>query len=84
MTLTNDTAQFQTNTAKSMETLEEAYRLVNKLSECPLDELPSEFAQLQNLCEQALAQTRYTASNLIEINLKWGSAPIQHYLGKQS
>ncbi|MBD2776356.1 hypothetical protein [Iningainema tapete] len=83
MTLTNDIKQFQMNTAKSMEILAEAYRLANKLSECSVDELPSQFAQLQNLCEQALAQTRYTASNLIEINLKWGSAPIQHYLSKQ-
>ncbi|GAA6615239.1 hypothetical protein [Scytonema sp. NUACC26] len=83
MTLTDDMEQFQRNVAKLMEIFEEVYRLANKLSECPIDELSSQFTQLQNLCEQVLAQTRYTAYGLIEINQKWGSAPIKYYLGKQ-
>ncbi|KAB8318732.1 hypothetical protein SD81_007150 [Tolypothrix campylonemoides VB511288] len=83
MTLTDDIEQFQKDTAKSIETLEEVNQLANKLFECSIDELASQLAKIESLCDQALTEIQYSANCLIQINQSWGSAPLQHYSDKQ-
>ncbi|OUL33962.1 hypothetical protein [Nostoc sp. 106C] len=83
MTLNDDIAQFQRNTAKSLETLEEVCSLANRLLDCSVDDFALYLSKLQDLCDQALTEVRYTAEGLVETNQKWGSTPLQHYLGKQ-
>jgi ribosomal protein S18 acetylase RimI-like enzyme len=83
MTLTKDIEEFQRNITKSKERLEGVYGLANRLLKCSVDELDSQFAKLQCLCNDALNEIKYTADILIEINDIWGDSPIQYYSEKQ-
>jgi hypothetical protein len=73
MPLAEDIEDFRRDITKAVEALEEIRWLTDKLTECTVDELYSKIAQLQDLCEQVVAEIKLAGEHLIEINTKWGS-----------
>ncbi len=83
MPLADDIEEFRRNITRAVEELEEVRGISDRLLECTVDEIYRYLAQLQDLCGQVTIEIKRSSDQLIEINAKWGSQPLNSYLRQQ-
>ncbi|MBE9116568.1 hypothetical protein IQ249_11720 [Lusitaniella coriacea LEGE 07157] len=79
MPLTDDIGEFSRNITRAVDKLEEARGISSKLNECTVEGMYEQLTQLQDLCEQASVEIKRAGKQLIEVNTRWGSEPLQSY-----
>jgi hypothetical protein len=84
MPLADDIEEFRRKVDKAVEELEKARAVSDGLTECTVDEMHRQLIQLQDLCEQASIEIKQAGVRLLEINARWGSEPLEKYLGEKN